>query len=340
MSAAAKSWTVTCRSFETHGPRLLRGLFDSITAHTPAHEVLRSVDRRFPDGEVCVEIGRSLAGRRVLVCQILAVDAPFSDNELFALLATIHGCKAAGADRITVFVPFLAYSRQDRPDPAHGRPATTELIGRLLRSAGADAVVTIAAGDTRRIENLYRPMRFTAIQPIESMVVALESVRPRCIVAPDGGAVPLAKPVADRLGCALVVATKRRLDAENVVIEVDAVGIGTGAAPVVVVDDLVASAGTITALVTELRRHTPAIELHVVCSHLRPTPVGIRRINELFSAGLLTGLAAATLAAPADGLQVVPHLLPVAELASDIFVALDADETAIETRCATRAFSA
>ncbi|GAA1643009.1 ribose-phosphate diphosphokinase [Nocardia ninae] len=331
---------MTCLAFETHGPRLLRALFDNIMAALPTNERLRSVDRRFPDGEVCVEIARSLRGRRVLACQILSVDAPFSDNELLALLATIHGCKTAGAERIIVFVPFLAYSRQDRPDLERGRPATTELIGRLLRSAGADAVVTIAAGATQRIEMLYRPLRFTAVDPIAPIVAALAPVRPKYLVAPDGGAVRLAEPVAERLGCELVVAAKQRVDAENVVLNVDAAGIESDAAPVAVVDDLVASAGTIVALATELRRHRPALDMYVACSHLRPTPVGIRRINELYSAGCLIGLATVTLAAPVEGLRMVPHMPPVAELATDILAALNTDETFAEDFRGGRAFSA
>jgi ribose-phosphate pyrophosphokinase len=67
---------------------------------------------RFSDGEVLIEILDNVRGKDVFVLQSMC--APLNDN-LMEILVIVDALKRASAARVTAAIPYLGYSRQDRP---------------------------------------------------------------------------------------------------------------------------------------------------------------------------------------------------------------------------------
>ena len=93
---------------------------------------------RFSDGEIEVELGASVRKRHVFIVQTLA--QPIHDN-LMELMLITDACRRASAAEITLIVPYLAYSRQDRKAKPRS-PISAKVVARMLETAGADRVIT------------------------------------------------------------------------------------------------------------------------------------------------------------------------------------------------------
>src|SRR2546423_10781381 len=67
--------------------------------------------RRFADEEIFVEVNENVRGEDVFVVQ--STSYPANDN-LMELLICINALRRASAKRITPFLPYFSYARQDR----------------------------------------------------------------------------------------------------------------------------------------------------------------------------------------------------------------------------------
>ncbi|RPI60325.1 MAG: ribose-phosphate pyrophosphokinase, partial [Lysobacterales bacterium] len=71
--------------------------------------------RDFEDCEFKVRPLERVRGEQVFICQSLASsDGQSANDKLFRLLFLCGAAKDAGAEHVTVLVPYLAYARKDR----------------------------------------------------------------------------------------------------------------------------------------------------------------------------------------------------------------------------------
>jgi ribose-phosphate pyrophosphokinase len=94
--------------------------------------------QHFSDGEILPTFMESIRGDFVFLVQ--STNSP-SDN-LMELLLMIDAAKRASAYKIIAVIPYYGYARQDRKD----RPRVaigSKLVANMLRSAGADRVITM-----------------------------------------------------------------------------------------------------------------------------------------------------------------------------------------------------
>jgi ribose-phosphate pyrophosphokinase len=89
--------------------------------------------RRFPDGEVSVQVLQPVRRREVFLVQ--PTSPPVNDH-LVELLALADACRRAAAGRLTAVVPYFGYGRADR---RHGRraPITGRVVADLLEVVGS-----------------------------------------------------------------------------------------------------------------------------------------------------------------------------------------------------------
>lgn len=93
---------------------------------------------RYADGEIGVELEASVRGRHVFIVQTMAL--PLHES-LMELLLLVDACRRASAGEISLVIPYLAYSRQDRK--ARPRSAiSAKVVARMLETVGADRVIT------------------------------------------------------------------------------------------------------------------------------------------------------------------------------------------------------
>ncbi len=215
---------------------------------------------RFSEGEIFVKINEDVRGRDVFIIQSTC---PPPNENLMELLVIIDALKRASADRITAVIPFYGYARQDRKDQPRV-PITAKLVANLLTAAGADRVLTmdLHAGQIQGFFDI--PVDHLYACPVFVEYIKAMNIPDLVIVSPDVGGIKLARDFARRLGAQLAIVDKRREnDKEAKVMHILGEVAGRN---VMITDDLVATAGSITEAAKVLRERG-ALRIYSAISH-------------------------------------------------------------------------
>jgi ribose-phosphate pyrophosphokinase len=203
----------------------------------------------FANGEAYCRYGESIRGADVFVIQS---HCPPINDRIIQQLIMIDAAKRASAKRVTAVCPFYAYARQDRK--AAGRePITARLLADLLTAAGVDRVVTVDL-HTGQIQGFFdRPVdHLTAVPILAEHVAGVADDGDVTVVSPDAGGGKLAHRFVNQLSdrgidTEIAFIDKRRpKGTHNVAEAVEVVG-DVGGRTCVLVDDMIDTAGTVTA---------------------------------------------------------------------------------------------
>lgn len=261
MSASCKIFTGSAN------PDLAVRIARSMGTRLAAMEV-----RAFADGEICVKIGENARGVDAFVIQ-----PTFSPAEnLLTLLLMIDALKRASARRVTAVIPYFGYARQDRKD----RPRvaiSAKVVANLIAVAGADRVLTMDLHSSQ-IQGFFDiPLDHLYSAPILVNHYLERKIGNLVVVAPDIGSVKMSRAYAKRLGAGLAIIDKRR--PEPNVAEVYHVIGDVKERNVLIVDDLIDTAGTIVAATKKLKDEG-ALDIYVACTHPVLSGPALDRINE------------------------------------------------------------
>lgn len=243
----------------------------------------------FPDGEVMVKIEEDIRGRDVYIIQSTC---PPVNESLAELLIFIDCVRRASAKKITAVIPYFGYARQDRKD--EGRtPITAKLVANLITTAGADRVLVLDL-HANQIQGFFDiPVDNLQGEPVLSRYYSEQNIGNLVLVSPDVGNVKRARIYARRLGGDLAIIDKRRVSGD----EVEAgnlIGDVRGKT-VLMVDDMITTAGTVCGAAELCRQH------------------GAKRILVSATHGILVGGAVERLRdAPVDEV-VVTDTVPVSQ---------------------------
>jgi ribose-phosphate pyrophosphokinase len=208
---------------------------------------LGSLDiKRFSDGEIWVKYLENIRGSEVFLIQSTN---PPAEN-LMELLIMIDAARRASAKRITAVMPYFGYCRQDRKDQPRVS-ITAKLVANLITTAGADRVVTMDLHAAQvqgffdiPFDHLYGSRIFSGLfDDVKDNLV---------VVSPDVGGIKMARSYAKRLNASLVVIDKRR-PKQNMAEVVNIIGSVEGK-DVLLVDDLIDTAGTFVNAIKELKK--------------------------------------------------------------------------------------
>jgi len=203
--------------------------------------------KTFSNGEVYCRYEASVRDADVFIVQPTCgnPDTGISPNDaLMELGLMIDAAVGASAHRVIAVMPWFGYSRQDKKS-APREPISARMVAGTLQSAGVDRVVTmdLHAG---QIQGFFSKQvdHMTALGLLTQYFedLALEDI---VVVAPDAGRVKLNKKFASKLGAPLAI-----LDKERPAQQVAEVGYVIGdvrGRTAVIVDDMIDTAGTLTA---------------------------------------------------------------------------------------------
>lgn len=260
-------------------------------------------ERDFEDGEHKVRPMVSVRGADAYVIQSLHGGPDQSCNDkLCRLLFLIATLRDHGARRVTAVTPYLAYARKDRRTKSHD-PLTLRYVAQLFEAVGTDRIVTLEAHNLSAFENAFRvPALSLSLGDIlgaqsgalDAMLGAAPEA-PIVIASPDPGGVKraqlLRETLESRLGREIGAAFMEKRRSAGVVTGSLLAGDVTGA-HVLLVDDLVASGGTL------LRAARACLE------------AGASGISGLAAHGLFVGDASTTLSAPELSRLIVSDTVP------------------------------
>ncbi len=194
---------------------------------------------RFSDGEFAVSYEESVRGRDIFLVQSTF---PNSDN-LMELLLMIDAAKRASVRTINAVIPYFGWARQDRKD----KPRVSigaKLVADLLSVAGVNRVITMDL-HADQIQGFFNvPLDHLYASGVILPYLQSLNLPDLCIASPDVGGSKRANTYAKYLGCPLVLCNKTRARA-NEVESMQIIGDVKGK-NVVIVDDMVDTAGTIT----------------------------------------------------------------------------------------------
>ncbi len=204
---------------------------------------------RFPDREMRVTVGRA-ASTTILYASL---DQP--NEKLIAILFAAEALRRTGAKRLVLLAPYLCYMRQDTAF-SQGEAISQRAVGQLLAGI-MDRVITV---DTHLHRTTDIRMVFPGIEAdnLSAMPAIANALRtagmdPTTIVAgPDAESGPWVSDLSGRLGLAQVVARKIRRGDRSVQIEFPDPASIAGR-PILLVDDIVSSGGTLVACAKALK---------------------------------------------------------------------------------------
>ena len=193
----------------------------------------------FSDGEFQPSFTESVRGAIVFILQSTF---PPAEN-LMELLLTIDAAKRASAYKVIAVMPYFGWARQDRKD----KPRVSigaKLVANLLCAAGVDRIMTcdlhadqIQGFFDIPVDHIYASKVF--IPYLKSL-----KIKDLAIAAPDMGGAKRANAYAKDLACPIIICHKSR-ERANVVASITAIGEVEGK-NVVIVDDMIDTAGTLT----------------------------------------------------------------------------------------------
>ncbi len=214
----------------------------------------------FSDGEFQPAYNESIRG-----CTVFIVCSTFPPVEnMMELLLMIDAAKRASAKRVVAVMPYFGWARQDRKD----RPRVSigaKLVANLLAAAGVDRVMTMDL-HADQIQGFFD----VPVDHIYASGVFVPYIRSLCmpdlsVATPDIGGAKRANAYAQYLGAPMIICHKHR-SRPNVVSEMTAIGDVEGR-NVLLLDDMIDTAGTITKAADMMKNEMGAKSVHAVVTH-------------------------------------------------------------------------
>ncbi|KQV09255.1 ribose-phosphate pyrophosphokinase [Devosia sp. Root105] len=239
----------------------------------------------------CIEVQLQANCREQDVFLIQTLSAPVQDH-LVELLLMLDAARGASAARITAVIPHYAYARSDKED-APRISIGGRMVADLLQTAGANRVLTMT---------LHSPQvhGFFSV-PVDHLHALGElaeyfqryDMGNAVVVSPDLGNAKNAAAFAKRLGVPVAAGAKERISDSEV--RITAIIGEVEGRDVIVLDDEIASGGSMVELLRHLRQHG-ARSVRIACTH-----------------GIFANDAIGRLAAEPDVLEIVcTDTLPIA----------------------------
>jgi ribose-phosphate pyrophosphokinase len=223
--------------------------------------LLERTIERFPDGEIKIRLGSSVRGHDAYIIQSTCM--PVNENlvELFLMIDTL--CRAS-ASRLTVIIPYYAYARQDRKFVGR-EPISAKLVANLLAAAGAQRIVAVDL-HSPAIQGFF-DIGMDHLTAIPLLADYLKERLPRdsVIVSPDTGGVKRADLFARSLDLPIAILHKRRASALEV--EIAALIGDVQNKHAIIVDDIIATGGTIRQAVETLVAAGAYPDVRIVATH-------------------------------------------------------------------------
>lgn len=227
----------------------------------------------FPDGELIVKVEEDVRGRDCFVVQPTCHPV---NAHLMELMIWIDCLKRASAKRVTAVIPYFGYARQDRKD--EGRvPITAKLVANLLERAGADRVVSVDL-HAAQVQGFFDiPVDHLSASPVLVKWYKSLGITNYVFASPDVGNVKRAQSYANILGGEICIVDKRRKSGTQV--ETKHIIGDVRDKNIVMVDDMITTAGTVTEAVKILRDHG-ARDIYISATHAVFAPPALERLAE------------------------------------------------------------
>ena len=231
--------------------------------------------QKFSNDNFYIQLGSSVRAKQVFIIQPLS--PPCSDN-LMELLLMLDIARSGAAKDICAVIPYYSYARSDKKD-APRISITARLVADLLVTAGASQVITMTLHSAQGHGFFSVPTDHLTAHSVFVEHFAQRDLSNSVILAPDIGHAKRAGKLARAMGLPMAAGEKARLTDNNVA-GLGIMGDVTGK-DIILLDDEIATAGTITEVVKHLRKHHNIKKVTVVGTHGLFTGSAVKRLNAI-----------------------------------------------------------
>lgn len=251
--------------------------------------------KRFPDKECYVRILDDLTGEHAILVQ-----TTYPDENIIELLLLQEAIREFEIEKLTTVIPYYGYARQDKKfNP--GEPISAKCLAKHFQMA-SDAFITVDIHEEEIMNWFDIPAKNISGMP--QIGSYFKSLSPHIIIAPDKGALNLAKSVAEIIGGSWDYLEKTRIDGENV--EMKTKSLDVSGKDVVIVDDIIATGGTIIEATKHLKSQG-ATKVHAACTHGLFAKNALPRLKEVCDSVISTD----TIENEASVVSVAPEIAKV-----------------------------
>lgn len=238
----------------------------------------------FPNENLFVRLHGSVRGQDVYLIQTHA--RPVHRN-IMEMLVAIDCLKRDSAGRVTVVVPFMAYSQSDKKDQPRV-PIVARLLADMVEVAGADRYITLDlhAGQIQGFFSIPGDVLTTFHMLADHVGKLCKKLNDPVVVSTDLGFAKRARNFAERINVPLALIEKRRTPHDARTEAMSVVGDVVGK-DVILLDDEVDTAGSV-AQAVELLVKTGARSVYLVFVHAVLSPPAVERLASQPLAGVIT----------------------------------------------------
>jgi ribose-phosphate pyrophosphokinase len=264
----------------------------------------------FPNENILVRLQGSIRGQDCYLIQ--SHNRPVHRN-IMEMLITIDCLKRDSAGRITVVVPYMAYSQSDKKDQPRV-PITARLLADMIEVAGADRWITIDL-HAEQIQGFYK-IPGDSLTAFHIVANYFEQKKLNAVVVtPDLGYAKKGRNYAAYLNLPLAFVEKRRTGNRNLREALTLIG-SVEERDVIIVDDLVDTAGSLSEAV-ELTKKSGARDVYVAFTHAVLSDPAAERLRQLPIKEIVT---TDTIPIPPEKMLPNITILTVAELLGEVIV--------------------
>lgn len=230
--------------------------------------------QKFSDGEFTTAYNETVRGCDVFLIQSTI---PPTDN-IFELLLMIDAAKRASARKIIAVIPYFGWARQDRKDQPRVAIGA-KMVANLLEAAGVDRIMTMDL-HADQIQGFFEvPVDHLFASSLFAPYLKAMNKGNLIIAAPDAGGSKRASAYAKFLQTDLALCYKQRKKA-NEIADMTVIGDVEGK-DVVIIDDMVDTAGTLTKSAQLFMEHG-AKSVRAICTHAVLSGPAYERIKDSY----------------------------------------------------------
>ncbi len=207
--------------------------------------------KRFPDGECYVRINEEIE-------HAIIVQNTYPDENIVELFLLQDAARRI-ANRIDVVIPYYGYGRQDKIFE-NGEAISAEKMARLIEQ-DADSIILVNP-HKEHIKNFFtKPVKLCDAVPA---IAEYFKGRVDAIIAPDKGALYMAKKAGEIIGCEHNYFEKTRISSNEVRMEIKDMNVESK--KLLILDDIISTGGTMRRAI-EMLKEQGAAEIYAACIH-------------------------------------------------------------------------